>query len=117
MTKLIHEQTVCIENLSQWTQLQSRQIQVLTFAFKVINALYQNIQKAQEQLKDQLEASTYSHICDMVDKAILPGVSTWCTFLTYNLPLLAQYCAGANAEGRNIRDNDKRDLVKVTCEC
>lgn len=112
LTQLIWN-TCCTENLSQWTQLQSRQIHVLTFAFKVISALYQNIQKAQEELKDQFEAYRYEHMCDMVDKAILPGVSMWCTFLAYNLPLLAQYCAGANAEGRNIRDNDKRELVKV----
>ncbi|KAI8098403.1 uncharacterized protein B0P05DRAFT_582736 [Gilbertella persicaria] len=87
------------------------QIHMYTFAFKLLTSAYRSSRQAFEEVKDSLGADKYAKLETMVDDALLPGLSIWCTFISTNLTAVAQYSMTATNDTRN-REPEKKTLVK-----
>lgn len=89
----------------------------MAFGFKLFADLFKMMQSTWPPLKENMDADQAIRIEDLMDTAILPGVSIWCTFFFSNLPLMAQFCTvNANTEirsGVRARESEKRQLIRV----
>ncbi|GAN08050.1 hypothetical protein MAM1_0187d07556 [Mucor ambiguus] len=89
----------------------SSQIHIYTFAFQLLTGAYRSSRQALEQAKESLVPDMYCQLETMVEEALLPGLSIWCTFLYTNTTPIAQYCMTAANDVRN-REPEKKALVK-----
>ncbi|KAI8149280.1 hypothetical protein BJV82DRAFT_587353 [Fennellomyces sp. T-0311] len=99
-------------NPSQWTQLQSSQVRLLSLGFQLLAGLVKATHDGWTEAKEKMSEDTFEQLNSMMENAVLSGLSIWCTYLANNLPVIAQYCtSGAGADGR--RDNERKELVKT----
>ncbi|KAL9548782.1 hypothetical protein MBANPS3_005525 [Mucor bainieri] len=89
----------------------SSQIHMYTFAFQLLTGVYRSSRQALEQAKQALTPDAYSQLETLVEEALLPGLSIWCTFLCTHTTPVAQYCMTAANDVRN-REPEKKTLVK-----
>ncbi|CDH53656.1 hypothetical protein RO3G_15814 [Lichtheimia corymbifera JMRC:FSU:9682] len=97
-------------NASQWPQLQSAQMRILEYGFKIFTDLLKAVESA-SHAKDKMSEEKYNRLSYMVDYALLSGLSIWCTFLANNMHVISQYCTSTDMRG--ARDNERRTLVKA----
>lgn len=107
MDPYIHDS---LGNLPQWSQLQSAQMRILEYGFKIFTDLLKAVDTA-SNAKDKMTEEKYNRLSYMVDYALLSGLSIWCTFLANNMHVISQYCSSTDMRG--ARDIERRTLVKA----
>ncbi|KAI8878948.1 hypothetical protein K501DRAFT_287620 [Backusella circina FSU 941] len=87
-------------NYGQRAVIQSCQIKMYVFVFHLFTHLYRQASEMDEALDKSIA------------EAILPSLSVWATFLSYNITTISQYCSTAMMDMRN-REPEKKELAKA----
>ncbi|KAI9321728.1 hypothetical protein BX666DRAFT_1905040 [Dichotomocladium elegans] len=98
-------------NLPQMSQLQGAQMRLLEYGFRLLQTLVRTTEDSWSDVKGKIPEEKYHRLTYMVEYALLSGLSVWCTYLSYNLPVIAQYCAMGQQQGSNSHNEQRRRLA------
>ncbi|ORX42799.1 hypothetical protein DM01DRAFT_1350199 [Hesseltinella vesiculosa] len=92
-------------NFSRRSEFQQLQMSLLAYGFQLLTDL------GSTTINTEVD-SKRSWVRMLAHNTVLPSLAIWCSYLSSNLDILAQYCRGSDGRTALTRDDGKRKLTR-----